>query len=78
VNREGSFTIVPPHQILFGWSNTDKWEGRDMQHVWVRGEVHTGIGWEILREREHLEDLRVDKRIILKNLQEIGWRCEMD
>jgi hypothetical protein len=30
--------------------------------------VHSGLGWEILREREHFEDLGVDKRIILKQI----------
>jgi hypothetical protein len=30
-----------------------------------RGEVHTGFWWGNLREREHLEDLCVDGRIII-------------
>jgi hypothetical protein len=30
------------------------------------GEVHTGFWWRDLRERDHLEDLGVDGRIILK------------
>jgi len=34
--------------------------------VWETGEVHTGFLWGDLREKEHLEDLRVDGRIILK------------
>jgi hypothetical protein len=34
----------------------------------VRGEMHSRIGWEILREREKLEDLGVDKRIILEQM----------
>jgi hypothetical protein len=32
----------------------------------VRGEVHTGFWWGDLREGDHLEDPRVDGRIILK------------
>jgi len=39
-----------------------------MWHVWERGEVHSELWWEIMREREHLEDLGVDKRIILKQM----------
>jgi len=30
------------------------------------GEVDTGFWWEDLRERDHLEDLDVDGRMILK------------
>jgi len=36
------------------------------EHVWGRGEVHTGFWWGNLRERIYLEDLGVDGRIILK------------
>jgi hypothetical protein len=31
-----------------------------------RGKVHTGLWWGNVRERNHLEDLDVDGRIILK------------
>jgi hypothetical protein len=37
-----------------------------MWHVWGRGEVHTVFLWGYLRERDHLEVLGVDGRIILK------------
>jgi len=30
------------------------------------GEVHTGFWWDNLRERDHLEDLDVDGRLIFK------------
>jgi len=36
-----------------------------MQHAW-KGQVHTGIWWENVRERENLEDIDADGRIILK------------
>jgi hypothetical protein len=32
----------------------------------VRVEVYTGFRWGYLTERDHLEDLGVDERIILK------------
>jgi hypothetical protein len=31
-----------------------------------KGEVHTGFWWGELMERDHLEDLGVDLRIVLK------------
>jgi hypothetical protein len=31
-----------------------------------RGEVNTGIWWENLKEKDHLEDLGIDVRIILR------------
>jgi hypothetical protein len=34
----------------------------------VKGEVHTGFWWGNLREGDHLEDLGVDGRIILKRI----------
>ena len=37
-----------------------------MWHVWGTVEVHTGLWWEDLRERDHLENVGVDGRIILK------------
>ena len=38
-----------------------------MWHVWGTGEVHTGYGWGGQpMERDHLEDLSTDGRIILK------------
>jgi hypothetical protein len=36
--------------------------------VWERGEMHTGFYWGALRERNHLADLGVDGRIILKRI----------
>jgi hypothetical protein len=38
-----------------------------MQQEWERGEVRTKFSWRNLKERDHLEDPSVDKRIIL------GW-----
>jgi hypothetical protein len=34
--------------------------------MWETGELHTGILWGDLKERDHFEDMRVDARIILK------------
>jgi hypothetical protein len=35
-------------------------------YPWGKGEVHTGIKWGNLKEKDHLEDPDVDGRIILK------------
>jgi hypothetical protein len=39
-----------------------------MWHIWGRGEVHTGLWCGILREGEHLDNLGIDGRIILKRI----------
>ena len=36
-----------------------------MARTWT-GEVHTEFWWGALRERDHLEDVCIDERIILK------------
>jgi hypothetical protein len=35
-------------------------------HLWETGEEYTGFWWRDLRERDHLEDLGIDRRIIIK------------
>jgi hypothetical protein len=37
-----------------------------MWHVWGTGEVHTGFSWGDLVDRDHLKDVGIDGRIILK------------
>jgi len=41
-------------------------DGRSMWHVWGRKKMHTGLYWVSLKEGDHLEDVRVDGRVILK------------
>jgi hypothetical protein len=40
------------------------WQG--MWRLWGRREMHTGFWWGNLKFRDHLENLGVDGRIILK------------
>jgi hypothetical protein len=39
-----------------------------MWHVWKIGEMRTGLKWRVLRERDHLEGISVDVRMILKQI----------
>jgi hypothetical protein len=39
-----------------------------MQHEWERGEVRIKFSWRNLKERDHLEDPSVDRRIILREI----------
>jgi hypothetical protein len=45
---------------------------RKMRGTRSTGEVHTWVLWEYLSERDHLEDLSVDGRVILKWIFEMG------
>ena len=45
-----------------------------MSHVWGTGEVYVGFSWGDLMERDHLEDLGLD-RIILTCIFDI-WNGE--
>ena len=40
--------------------------GRGMWHAWGAGDVHGGFWWGDLMERDHLEDLGIDRKIVLK------------
>jgi hypothetical protein len=46
--------------------NREEWFGRVMWHFWGRAEVHTEFWRRKLRERDHFEDIGIDRRIILK------------
>jgi len=58
--------LCTSHHISFGWSNQEKLDGLGIWQVWGTGEVHKGFWRGNLRERDHLQDLRVDSGIILK------------
>jgi hypothetical protein len=60
-NKELYALYSSPNIILVIKSRRQRWEG----HVARMGE-RRGFGWGNLRERNHLEDLDVDGRIILK------------
>jgi hypothetical protein len=44
------------------------WFGITWQQVWETEGAHTGFWWGDLRTRDHLQDLGVDGRIILKRI----------
>jgi hypothetical protein len=37
-----------------------------MRHVWGKGQDYTGLWWGTLKERDNLENVDVDGRIILE------------
>jgi len=43
----------------------------------VTGEVHTGLWWGELREKDHLEELDIDGRIILQERQYTN-KCDIE
>jgi len=56
----GIFMIYTPHQMLFDLSNKEKWaNGGEEKYT-------QSFGWGNLRKRDHLEDLGLDGRMILK------------
>lgn len=47
-----------------------------MLRVWGRRELHTGLWWGKLKERDHMEDLRLRRGLgdnIVTDVREIGW-----
>ena len=55
-----------PHQILFGWSNQEEWDGQGRQHVWRE---RRGTHMALLGKpegRDHLDDPGVEGNIMLK------------
>jgi hypothetical protein len=45
-----------------------------MWHVWESGKVYTDFWWGHMKERDHLEDLGLDVRVILNmGLPDLGW-----
>ena len=43
-----------------------EWNWRGLWHVWGRVEMHTEFWWGSLRERDHLQDISIDRKMILK------------
>ena len=56
-----------PHALYPSQIKEDEMSGAcGMWHVWETREMCTGLWWGNLKERNHLEDLGVDGRIILR------------
>jgi hypothetical protein len=44
-----------------------------MTHTVGRIEMHAGFVWGNMKERDHLENLVIDGRIILNSFKDVGW-----
>jgi hypothetical protein len=45
-----------------------------MWPIWGTVEIHTGFWWGKWRERDHLQDMRIDRRMILERIfKKISW-----
>jgi hypothetical protein len=65
LHNEGHNDLYCSPNIVRGIkSRKIRWAG--MQHVWGRTQVCIVCWWENLREKDHLEEPGVDRRIILK------------
>jgi hypothetical protein len=51
---------------IFGSTDQGGCDGLAMQHIQVRREMHKKFGLENMKERDHLEHLGKDGRIMLK------------
>ena len=50
-----------------------------MYCIWEIGESYTGVWWGKLRDREHLGDSGVNRRIILRRIfrkQDVGYEVD--
>ena len=54
-----------PRWILLGWSSQDDWDRRRMWYVQESARMHiTGFWWGYLTERENIQGLGADEKII--------------
>jgi len=65
-NEELNDMYSSPNTVRVIKSRRMRW-ARLVAHM-GRGEVYSGFWWENLRERDHLGDLGLDGRIILKRI----------
>ena len=69
-NEELNDLYSSPNIVRVIKSRRMRWVG----YVARKGESYTGFWWENLKERDHLEDLCIDRRILLRvDLQGVGW-----
>jgi len=63
-NEEHNDLYSSPHIVRVIKSRRMRW----LRHVaiWGRGEAYRGLWWGNVTERDHLEDLSVDGKIILR------------
>jgi hypothetical protein len=65
--RNLELLICCPHQIFLGWSNKEEWDGWGMWYFGGTEEVPTGFWRGGIMERDYLEGLGVNGKIILRD-----------
>jgi hypothetical protein len=70
-----SVRIWTPHQTLSGGSDQEDWDERDVWQIQGWWEMYTEFCWGNLRERDTVEGLCIDRRIILTLIfqKSVGW-----
>jgi hypothetical protein len=58
-----SFIFCTHPQISLSGSSQGEGGGRDVWHAWERKGICTEFWWESLKEGDHSEDRRVDRRM---------------
>jgi hypothetical protein len=71
LHEECNWLYSLPNIIGLLKSKWMRWHG--MWHAWKRREMHANFRWEILKERDLLEDMDTDGRMIIKLISKTEW-----
>jgi hypothetical protein len=61
-----NFVTYCSPNVMYIQSNREQWDGWGMWYLWRRREIRTGLWCGSLNERDHFEDIVIDRILILK------------